>query len=193
MLSPLIRKGQFLHHICVNHPDFTIFSEKYIYNYVDAGIFSAKNLDLSKKVKYHPRKSKHDSFKVNHSGRHNWTFDDFQKYLLENPDTPIVELDSVEGRNGGKVLLTIHFVESCFMLAFLWDSNNSQFVIDIFERLYWELRLDIFMQLFQLCITDNSSEFSNPAVIEFDKEGNRRTRLFYLRLIRKVRLKIIMK
>jgi len=179
LVSPLIRKGQSLHHICVSHPDAIMFSEKSIYNYVDAGIFSAKNLDLPRKVKYRPRKGRHDSFKVDRACRLNRTFGDFQNFLLENPDTPIIELDSVEGRKGGKVLLTIHFVESCFMLAFLRDSNNSQSVIDIFERLYWALRPDVFMELFQLCLADNGSEFSNPAAIEFDKEGNRRTRLFY--------------
>ena len=39
--------------------------------------------------------------------------------MREHPDTPVVQMDSVEGRKGGKVLLTIHFVETSFMLFFL--------------------------------------------------------------------------
>ena len=65
------------------------------------------------------------------------------------------------------------------MLAFLRDSNDSQSVIDIFDRLYLELRPDIFMELFPVILADNGSEFSNPSRIEFDRQGNRRTHLFY--------------
>lgn len=179
IVSPLIRKGQSIHHICAKNPDKVMFSEKCIYNYVDAGIFSAKNIDLPRKVKYRPRKSKHDSFKVDKACRIGRTYEDFRIYLKENPDIPLVELDSVEGRKGGKVLLTVHFVESQFMLAFLRDANTSQSVIEIFERLYWELGPAIFMEIFQLCLADNGSEFSNPTAIEFDKQCNRRTHLFY--------------
>lgn len=178
-VSPLIKRGQSIHHICAKNPDRVMFSEKCIYNYVDAGIFSARNIDLPRKVKYRPRKSKHDSFKIDKACRIGRTYEDFQNFLKENPDVPLVELDSVEGRKGGKVLLTIHFVESQFMLAFLRDANTSLSVIDIFEKLYWELRPDIFMRLFQLCLADNGSEFSNPSAIEFDLQGNRRAHLFY--------------
>ena len=42
-------------------------------------------------------------------------------------------MDSVEGIKGGKVLLTIHFVNCSFMLVFLRDYNDAQSVIDIFN------------------------------------------------------------
>ncbi len=35
------------------------------------------------------------------------------------------------------------------------------------------------MRIFKVCLADNGSEFSNPAAIEFDKDGLRRTRIFY--------------
>lgn len=99
--------------------------------------------------------------------------------MNNNPGTPITELDSVEGKKGGKVLLTIHFVKAEMMLAFLRDHNDSQSVINIFERIYQELRPDRFMNLFRICLADNGPEFSNPKAIEFDLQGNRRTQLFY--------------
>ncbi len=179
IISPLLQKGQSLHHICSTKLDEIMFSEKCIYNYIDAGIFTARNLDLPRKVKYRSRKSKHDSFKVDKKCRINRTYLDFLSFQKENPDLPLVELDSVIGVSGGKVLLTIHFVESQFMLSFLRDSNNSASVSTIFERLYWELRPDIFMKLFPILLTDNGSEFSNPSAIEFDAEGNKRSNVFY--------------
>lgn len=87
-------------------------------------------------------------------------------------------MESVEGTNGGKVLLSIHFVKAEFMLAFLRDSNDSQSVIDIFEKLYIELRCDIFISLMPVFLTDNGSEFSSPKAIEYDMQGNPRTRIF---------------
>ena len=89
------------------------------------------------------------------------------------------QLDSVEGIKGGAVLLTIHFVEQQLQLAFLRQHNDFQSVIDIFDRLYFELRMDIFIELFPVLLADNGSEFSNPSAIELDAQGTPRTRMFY--------------
>jgi transposase, IS30 family len=130
-------------------------------------------------VVYRPRKKTTSRFKVDKSCRIGRTYQDFLLFMKEHPDTPIVEMDSVEGTKGGKVLLTIHFTDSQFMLAFIRDANTSQSVIDIFQNLYWELGPDNFINLFPVILTDNGSEFSNPVAIEFDKLGNPLTRIFY--------------
>ena len=65
------------------------------------------------------------------------------------------------------------------MLAFIRDHNDSASVISIFDSLYEALGRDTFMRIFRLCLADNGSEFSNPKAIEFDKEGRRRTIVFY--------------
>lgn len=179
LISPLIRKGQSIHHICVSNKDSIMFSEKCIYNYVEAGVISAKNIDLPRKVRYRPRRSRHDSFKVDRACRINRTYDDFLAYLEEHPDTPIVEMDSVIGRIGGKALLTIHFVETGFMLAFLRGRNDSQSVIDIFNMLFKVLGKDTSCRLLPLCLVDNGSEFTNPKRLEFDEQNGYRTRIFY--------------
>ncbi|MBM7616161.1 IS30 family transposase [Alkaliphilus hydrothermalis] len=178
-ISPLIEKGQSIHHICTTHRDSIMHSEKSIYNYIDYNLFSARNIDLPRKVRYRPRKKSSQHFKVDRSCRIGRTYEDFLNFIKEHPDTPIVQMDSVEGTKGGKVLLTIHFTSSQYMLAFIRDSNTSRSVIDIFENLYWELNPDIFSELFPVILTDNGSEFSNPLAIEFDKAGNRRTYIFY--------------
>jgi len=179
IISPLIRNGQSIHHICSNNRDVIMCSDKTLYNYVDYNLFSARNLDLPRKVKYRPRKKASGHFKVDKSCRIGRTYQDFLLFMNEHPDTPIVQMDSVEGVKGGNVLLTLHFTDSQFMLAFIRDSNTSQSVIDIFERLYGELRPDRFQELFPVILTDNGSEFSNPNAIEYDKQGNSRTKMFY--------------
>ena len=62
--------------------------------------------------------------------------------------------DTVEGIKGGKVLLTIHFVNCSFMLAFIREHNDSQSVIDIFNMLEDKLGLDVFRELFIVILTD---------------------------------------
>jgi IS30 family transposase len=154
-------------------------SEKTLYAYIDNNLLSARNIDLPRKVRLRPRKAKSVGLKVDKTCRIGRTWKDYCDYMALHPDTPVVQIDSVEGIKGGKVLLTIHFVNSSLMLAFLRDSNDSQSVIDIFDRLYLELRPDIFTELFPVILADNGSEFSNPSRIEFDRQGNRRTHLFY--------------
>lgn len=179
VVSPLIRNGQSLHHIALHHADETMVSERTLYTYINNGLFSARNIDMPRTVRMRPRKGKKNAVKVDKTCRIGRTFEDYQKFMAENPHLPARQLDSVEGVKGGAVLLTIHFVHQELQLAFLRQANDSQSVIDIFEKLYLELRPDIFMDLFPVLLADNGSEFSNPGAVEFDRQGNRRTRMFY--------------
>lgn len=179
LISPLLMKGQSLHHICANHTDEIMLNERSLYHYVDDGIFTARNIDMPRVVRMGRRKKQKDSFKVDKKCRIDRTYQDFLQFMAEHLGLPIVEMDTVEGRKGGKVLLTLHFTIPQLMLAFIRDANTSQSVIDIFDRLYLELHPDTFCGLFQVLLGDNGSEFSNPSAIEKDLQGNQRTRVFY--------------
>lgn len=178
LVSPLIFRGQSLNHICANNRDSLMVSESTLYRLVNYNVFRARNIDLPRKVRY-SRRRKMKQFKVDKACRIGRTYEDYIHYYSRHSSLPVTQIDSVEGKKGGKVLLTIHFVKAELMLAFLRDANDSKSVIDIFERLYLELRPDIFMSLMPLILTDNGSEFSNPNAIEFDRQGNPRTRIFY--------------
>jgi IS30 family transposase len=178
LFSPLLRKRQSIHHICVNHRDSIMVSESTIYRLVDSNLFEARNIDMPRKVRFAPRKKK-KPFKVDKTCRIGRTYDDYKMFIQNNPDTTITQIDTVEGKKGCKVLLTIHLVKSECMLAFIRDKNDSQSVIDTFERLYLELMPDNFCTLFPLLLGDNGSEFSNPKALEFDEQGNRRSHVFY--------------
>lgn len=178
IVSPLIKKGQSPRHIYVTNRDSIMVSERTIYRFIDSRIISAMNIDLPRKVRFSARKQT-VHVKVDKKCRIGRNYEAYTSYLNENPDIPIVQLDSVEGKRGGKVLLTIHFVKCEMMLAFIREHNDSKSVIDIFERLYLELRPDRFNDLFKVCLADNGSEFSNPLAIEYDSQNNLRTRIFY--------------
>lgn len=178
-LSPLIKNGQSIHHIVVSNPDEFICCEKSIYRYVNGCLLSARNIDMPRVCRIKLRKSKPVEHKVDKLCRVGRTYDDFLKYMDANPDTNIVEMDTVEGIKGGSVLLTLHFKNCGFMLAFLRERNTSQSVIDIFRHLYSILGKDSFQRLFPVILTDNGTEFSNPSALETADDHTRITSIFY--------------
>lgn len=178
IITPLVKQGQSLHHICVNNADILMVGEKTLYNYFEAGLFTAKSIDLPRKVRYRPRKN-YKPLKLDKHCYEGRTYADFQQFMVDNPDTPVVEMDSVEGRKGGSVLLTIFFRDSNFMLAFLREANTARSVTDIINDLYEKLGRDTFCELFPVILTDRGTEFSNPTAIEQDADGNLRSLVFY--------------
>ena len=173
-------KGQSVHHIMSSNKDLFTVCEKTVYRYVNAGLIRTKRGDMPKSCSMKPRKQRNLEHKVDSKCRINRTYDDFKKYCEEHPDSPIVEMDSVLGGVGGKVLLTIHFNNCGLMLAFLRNANNSQSVIDIFNMLEEQLSIRVFQKLFPVILTDNGSEFSNPTALETSFiSGTQRTRIFY--------------
>lgn len=178
-VSALIAKGQSPYHISESNRDTLMVSKNTIYRLIDSGLISARNLDLPRKVRYKARKKKKTAFKVDRSCRVGRDYNCFRHFMDENPDTPITQLDSVIGKRGGKVLLTIHFVNCEMMLAFLRDRNDAKSVENVFDSLYQILGHERFSSIFRLCLADNGSEFSNPAHIEFSPDGTQRTKVFF--------------
>jgi IS30 family transposase len=179
LVSPLVRRGQSVHHILTNNPDRFDLNEKTVYRYIAAGLLSAKNGDMPRVCMLKPRSRKPVEHKIDTRCRIGRTHADFQAFVAASPDTRVVEMDSVIGRVGGKVLLTLMFAWCGFMLAFLRDRNDSQSVIDFFGRLWKEAGTELFRRLFPVLLTDNGSEFSNPTAMELDPKGDLRTRVFY--------------
>lgn len=177
-VTPLILQGQSIHQIYINYADTLMCSEKTLYNYIDHGFFDARNIDLPRKVRYRPRKKKQE-FKVDRGCYIGRSYTEYQQYLVKNPEVNTVQMDSVLGTVGGKVLLTIHFTDTNFMLAYLREANTSQSVIDVFDYLYLKLGRTLFLKFFPLVLTDRGSEFSNPRMIEMTPDGLKRTSVFY--------------
>lgn len=180
LTSLICEQNQSIHQAILNNKNKIMYSDKTIYKYIDLGILNIKNIDLPRKVRFRNRIKQTTVYKIDKQCLQNRTYEDFLNYIKEHPDTPIVEMDSVEGIKGGKVLLTIHFVNCSFMLAFIREHNDAQSVIDIFNKLQEILGISKFQELFVVILTDNGSEFSNPTEIEFDMEtSEQRTKIFY--------------
>ena len=179
LISPLIKQGQSIHHILANHPDRFDLHEKTVYRYVRGGLLAAKNGDMPRVCMLKPRARKPVEHKVDTQCRLGRTYADYQAFVAAAPDLATVEMDTVVGRRGGKVLLTLQFVRCGFMLAFLRDRNDSQSVVEVFSKLWNLAKPERFRRLFPILLTDNGSEFSNPKALELDPDGQPRTRVFY--------------
>ncbi len=187
IVNRFTQNGQSIHAAMVAHADAFCVSEKTIYRYVNGGLLSTIRGDLPRACSLKPRKVKPVEHKVDTKCRMTRTYEDYQAFTSENPGLPLVEMDSVEGIKGGKVLLTFIFMPSRFMIARLLNEKTSANVSSAFEWIHQKIVtslgadrfLETFSKLFPVILTDNGSEFSNPLRIEFDKEGNRLTKLFY--------------
>jgi IS30 family transposase len=178
LVSPLIMKGQSVHHISVHNADKLTVSEKTLYRYVDGGLLQARNIDMPRVCRIKPRKSKPVEHKVDRACRIGRTYPEYLAFS-EASGIHAVEMDSVIGRLGGKALLTLMFKPCDFMLAFIRERNTSESAIEVFDKLYGLLGGDAFRSLFPVLLGDNGSEFSNPSAIEAGPGGSARTKVFY--------------
>lgn len=180
VLANAVRNGQSVHHVMTHNPDSFTVSEKTVYRYAAGGLLAVKNGDMPRVCMLKPRKSKPVEHKVDSKCRIGRTYADFQNVMAERPDTPVAEMDSVIGRVGGKVLLTMYFRPSAMLFAFLRDRNDSQSVRDRFDWLWSDAGAgpDLFRRIFPVILTDNGSEFSNPSAVEFAGDV-RRTFVFF--------------
>lgn len=187
LLYDLTSKGQSVYAAMTNNPDSFSISLKTCYRYINSGLLTTKRHDLPRACSMKPRSSKSVEHKVDKQCRIGRTREDYLNFIEKNPGLRVVQMDTVEGVKGGKALLTLMFNPFGFMLAFLLESKTSECVIGIFRNILYILKSrygqdagrEIFARLFPVILTDNGTEFSNPAKIEFDDDGSRLSFLFY--------------
>ena len=182
VITPLIRdQHQSINHVFINNPDLLYFSKPTFYSYVNLNLFSFRNIDLARKVKYKPRKEDEKRRTRKESiiriGR---THNDFNDYMTVHPNASIIEMDTVEGIKGGKVFLTLLFRNYNFMLIFLMESKSMDEVEKVFIKIKNLIGIDTFKRIFEVILTDNGSEFFNPISIEVDyNTGEVLSNVFY--------------
>lgn len=184
LISPLINKGQPLIHIMAQHKEEIPVSIRTIYSYIEKGFFLIKNIDLRRKVGYKPRRKPRKKDLSGYAvqaylvGR---KYSDFKEYLLEfEDDSAVVEMDTVLGtKSSRKRILTMTFRRNNLMLMFLLSDGKASSVVNIFRYLEHELGLDCFRRVFKIFLTDNGGEFKDNINLEYTKENDIRTKVYY--------------
>ena len=177
---PLVQNGVSLPIAYYAYADQMPVSMRTIYKYIDKRVFDIGNMDLRRTVQRKPnRKKSGPELKVDKQCHINRTYPDFQAYIMEHPELNIIEMDTVEGTKGGKVILTLFFRDCDLQLMILKDKKTAAAVTSAYGMLRKRLG-DDFARVFRLVLTDRGTEFSNPAAIEFDPySGEADVRVFY--------------
>ena len=174
IVSPLIEQGQSPYQIVTNHPELE-FSVRTLYSYLDQGLFTARNVDLKRKVKFKPRKC-HKTQISNRTVFINRTYQDFQTLHLES----FTEMDTVHSfRDSKKTLLTFFFTKEKLFLAFLMNRCTECAVRLVFDRLEKRLGTYGFISTFEHILTDRGTEFGDPESLETGVNDVQRTSIYY--------------
>lgn len=176
VISDGVKKGQHIYHILKTHN--LDVSSSTVYRHIRKGYLSIAPIDLARAVKFKERrKSKLPSIpKEAKNGR---SYEDFQNYLVLNQLDSWLEMDTVLGRMGGKVLLTFNLSFCNFIFARLLDNKTA---LEVTKHLY-DIKNTLhqadkdFFQLFPVILTDNGGEFARVDDIEMDVRGE--SKLFF--------------
>ena len=176
VISDGVKKGQHIYHILKTHN--LDVSSSTVYRHIRKGYLSIAPIDLARAVKFKERrKSKLPSIpKEAKKGR---SYEDFQNYLSLNQLDSWLEMDTVMGRIGGKVLLTFNLSFCNFIFAKLLDNKTA---LEVTKHLY-DIKNTLhqadkdFFQLFPVILTDNGGEFARVDDIEMDVRGE--SKLFF--------------
>lgn len=172
-------KGQHIYHIAKSH-DLGM-SVSSVYRNINKGYLSVGRIDLPRAVKFKERKSRANSEYVPKSVKVGHTYEDFLTYIKENDISHWVEMDTVIGRIGGKVALTLDFTECNFMVALLLDDKTAAEASRKFQAMKknFSSHGKKFQDIIPLLLTDNGGEFSNIRAFMDDADGNSETALFF--------------
>ena len=178
IISEAIKKGQRLYHIMQTYD--VGFSMPSAYRYLHKDYLSIGKLDMPRVPKFKTRKQYRvqgvpKAVKV---GR---TYDDFLAFIGENEIAYWVEMDTVIGRVGGKVIMTFHFTQMNFMFGLLLCDKTSAEAASKIRELKKRLRIEglRFGDIFPLILTDNGGEFANVGAFTADLDGEIETDLFF--------------
>lgn len=187
LITRLVKKGQPLTHIYAEHENEMPVCLRTLYNYIDDGELTVKNIDLRRKTGYKKRGKGHQPSLgfANMEFRQDRTYTDFEYAMkVKYTEDEVVEMDTVKGvREQGKRLLTMIFRKNNVMLLFLMPDGKAESVKRVFDYLEAGLGIEVFQRLFPVILTDNGSEFKKVDELELTSDETGflvyRTSLFY--------------
>ena len=181
LLTTSIKKGQPLAHIFAVHEDEIPITSRTAYTYINKGILDVRNIDLRRQAGYKKRrKKKEESGILTQAFRQGRSYEDFKAYMEGKSDSKVFEMDTVKGKRGyGKVMLTMLFRKNSVMLIFLMPDCKAESVIYWFDFLESSLGKERFKRLFEICLTDNGSEFKKVDALELSSDNTLRTSVYF--------------
>ena len=176
VISDGVKKGQHIYHILKTHN--LDVSSSTVYRHIRKGYLSIAPIDLARAVKFKNRR-KNNLPSIPKEAKKGRSYEDFLNYLALKQLNSWLEMDTVMGRMGGKVLLTFNLSFCNFIFARLLDNKTA---LEVIKHLY-DIKNTLhqadkdFCQLFPVILTDNGGEFARVDDIEMDVRGE--SKLFF--------------
>lgn len=178
IISSAVKSGQNIYH-AIQANNLPV-SKTTVYRHIECGYYTISKIDLPRAAKFKPRKETRGEY-VPKGVKIGRSFEDFLLFLEENPCANYVEMDTVIGRIGGKVIMTFQFVNVDFMFGLLLDNKTApeaaSKINSLKEHLY-SCGLN-FGDAFPVLLTDNGGEFSDVFAFENGLDGQQETRMFF--------------
>ena len=176
IISDGVKKGQHIYHILKTHN--LDVSSSTVYRHIRKGYLSIAPIDLARAVKFKERR-KNKLPSIPKEAKKGRSYEDFLNYLALKQLNSWLEMDTVMGRMGGKVLLTFNLSFCNFIFDRLLDNKTA---LEVTKHLY-DIKNTLhqadkdFFQLFPVILTDNGGEFARVDDIEMDVRGE--SKLFF--------------
>ena len=178
IISSAVKAGQHIYHVI--QANALSVSKSTVYRHIECGYYTISKIDLPRAVKFKQRKE-HKGEYVPKGVKIGRSFEDFLLFVEENPSTNLVEMDTVIGRVGGKVIMTFQFVNVDFMFGLLLDNKTAAEAASKIRVLKEKLCTCGFNfgDVFPVLLTDNGGEFSDVCAFENGLNEELETRMFF--------------
>mgnify|MGYP002621269281 CR=1 FL=1 len=181
ILKPLLDQGQSLYQIKSSHKEIKQ-SIKTLYTYIETGVFKEygiNNFSLKEQVNRKQFNNKYKKRKepVNYEGH---KYIDYLKFRNDNPEVPVVEMDTVLNSLSGPYIQTFEFEKTGIMIGFIHQEKTSESMSKTLDKLEKKLGHDLYCELFSLILTDRGVEFEKIDLFQFNNDtGELRSNIFY--------------
>lgn len=185
-ISPLIKAGISIEAIYQTYPSMFPASIRTVRNWINEGYLKAKRSDLinaisrpyiSKTYNYTPRADRNPLMKASR------TYEDYLKFIVEEPGLNVVQLDTVHGKRGDKkCIFTIYDVATKLQLGLLLENFTAKEIIEKIKMIRSLVGEDIYSKMFKIMLADNGPEFDELYNLEIDDEtGEKWLNVFFTR------------
>ena len=178
----IIDKGQSIHHVLATNGKELDCSEKTLYRRIEKGVYTVKAHHLPRQVSLKKRKYK-KKYEYEHDPKTDRTghlYSDWLIYRYKNGITYYFQMDFLGApRKSDKEILVLTMTGISFSLLYIIENATQEKIIALFDTIEGEIGIGNFRKLFPAILTDRDTLFDDFPSLEFDKNGEPRTRIFF--------------
>ncbi|MDD5884648.1 MAG: helix-turn-helix domain-containing protein [Erysipelotrichaceae bacterium] len=178
----IIDKGQSIHHVLATNGKELDCSEKTLYRRIEKGVYTVKAHHLPRQVSLKKRKYK-KKYEYEHDPKTDRTghlYSDWLIYRYKNGITYYFQMDFLGApRKSDKEILVLTMTGISFSLLYIIENATQEKITALFDTIEGEIGIGNFRKLFPAILTDRDTLFDDFPSLEFDKNGESRTRIFF--------------